>query len=84
MAERFTWRGKDGRAAFCDVSPQGLARAAEQLARWEELLASLTPQNFSVKGLVPYGLTQGHAQKVDKYIWKFHVRCATRLQCRIH
>lgn len=50
----------------------------------EELLASLTPQNFSVKGLVPYGLTQGHAQKVDKYIWKFHVRCATRLQCRIH
>ena len=41
MAERFTRRGKDGRAAFCDVSPQGLARAAEQLARWEELLASL-------------------------------------------
>ena len=50
MAERFTRRGKDGRAAFCDVSPQGLARAAEQLARWEELLASLEAEYGALAG----------------------------------
>ena len=33
----------------------------------KKLLSSLTPKNFSVKGLVAYGLTQGHAQKVDTY-----------------
>ena len=47
MAERFTRRGKDGRAAFCDVSPQGLARA---LARWEELLASLEAEYGALAG----------------------------------
>ena len=40
----------------------------------KKLLSSLTPKNFSVKGLVAYGLTQGHAQKVDTYIRKFYVR----------
>ena len=40
----------------------------------KKLLSSLTPKNFSVKGLVAYGLSQGHAQKVDTYIRKFYVR----------
>lgn len=51
-----------------------LTYSPEIKAVMEKLLASITPDNFTVEGLIPYGVTRGHAQKVDTYIRKYYVR----------
>ena len=48
----------------------------------ECLLNSMTPDNFSLEGLIPYGLTPAHERKVNLFLHKYYVSESIQLTCR--